>query len=172
MPVLDTKKIRMFKLLKEFLDFEEEIEESSSCMSSHSGGSTLNASASEWVSVVKTSPKPSQEPRKIDYTFVMGILLKKMCPLTQQGQSKHPQLVWLFKSLYEDFPERFKVVGELHADTDSRPYFSFSYQKDGERPINFHAYGKLAYDKGTRFMMSSLNIYMGKESYEDAAVFV
>jgi len=105
---------------------------------------------------------------KIDWEKIMGWTIK-MTPHRGEGFSKHPNLFMLYRELYNDHPERYSLIGELHADEDGRQYFSYRYQKPGDKcSTTFHAYGRLI---GTKFFTNSVDIRIGCEAYPDAAKF-
>ena len=111
-------------------------------------------------------------PFKIDWNRLLNNLMQ-MRPWRSDGYSKHPNLFQFFCDLYKDFPERFRLIGELHAGADGRNYFSFSYEKPGvpSGRVTFHAYGQLS-GTSTKFIFESVDIKCGKtEEYLDAAKF-
>ena len=109
-----------------------------------------------------------QPPRKIDWEKCMGFTIQ-MTPYRGDDWSKHPNLFLHFKSLYQDTPERFSLIGELHAGEDGRNYFSYAYERpDGKGRTTFHAYGRLV---GNRFYTDTVDIAFGAEKYETAAKF-
>ena len=105
---------------------------------------------------------------KIDWERIMRWTIL-MTPQRGEEWSKHPNLYMLYRDIYNDFPERFSLIGELHADDDGRTYFSYRYQRPGEKcSSTFHAYGRLV---GTKFFTDSVDIRIGLEAYPDAAKF-
>lgn len=109
-------------------------------------------------------------PFKIDWNRHMSNVLQ-IKPWRSEGWSAHPNLFELFSEFYKDFPERFRVIGELHSGDDGRNYFSFSYEKPGVPygRVTFHVYGQLS---GNKFTYESVDIKIGKtEEYLNAARF-
>lgn len=60
----------------------------------------------------------------------MNFLMMQMKPYRGDGWSAHPNL-FIFCEFFKEFPERFRLIGELHAGDDGRNYFSFLYEKPG-----------------------------------------
>ena len=107
-------------------------------------------------------------PLKIDWERCMGFTIM-MTPYRGDDWSKHPNLFLLFKELYKEFPERFSLLGELHAAPDGRTYYSYAYEKpETKGRTTFHAYGHLV---GNKFFADSVDIRIGAEKYDDAAKF-
>ena len=116
-------------------------------------------------------PKGARAPNKIDWERQMNFLMMQMKPYRGDGWSAHPNLFQLFCEIFKEFPERFRLIGELHAADDGRNYFSFSYEKPGVPygRVTFHVYGRLS---GTKFINESVDIKFGKtEEYFNAAKF-
>jgi hypothetical protein len=117
------------------------------------------------------APPPARAPFKIDWERQMNFLMMQMKPYRGDGWSAHPNLFQLFCEIFKEFPERFRLIGELHAADDGRNYFSFSYEKPGVPygRVTFHVYGRLS---GTKFINESVDIKFGKtEEYFNAAKF-
>ena len=109
-------------------------------------------------------------PFKIDWNRHIGNVLQRK-PWRSEGWSVNPNLFELFNEFYKDFPERFRVIGELHSGDDGRNYFSFAYEKPGVPygRVTFHVYGQLS---GNKFTYESVDIKIGKtEEYLNAARF-
>lgn len=109
-------------------------------------------------------------PFKIDWNRHIGNVLQRK-PWRSEGWSVNPNLFELFSEFYKDFPERFRVIGELHSGDDGRNYFSFAYEKPGVPygRVTFHVYGQLS---GNKFTYESVDIKIGKtEEYLNAARF-
>jgi len=105
---------------------------------------------------------------KVNYERQMQFTIQKS-PFRGDGWSEHANLFMLFGELYKEFPERFHLTGELHADEDGRNYFSYRYQKPGTKSwATFHAYGNLI---GNKFIVDSVDIGLGAQIYRDAAKF-
>jgi len=105
---------------------------------------------------------------KLDWEKIMCWTIK-MTPHRGEGFSKHPNLYMLYRELHNEHPERYSLIGELHAEDDGRQYFSYRYQKPGDKcSTTFHAYGRLL---GTKFFTDSVDIRIGCEAYPDAAKF-
>ena len=109
-------------------------------------------------------------PFKIDWNRHIGNVLQRK-PWRSEGWSVNPNLFELFSEFYKDFPERFRVIGELHSGDDGRNYFSFAYEKPAVPygRVTFHVYGQLS---GNKFTYESVDIKIGKtEEYLNAARF-
>ena len=107
---------------------------------------------------------------KIDWNRQMNNLMQ-MKPWRSDRFSAHPNLFEFFSDLYKEFPERFRLIGEIHAADDGRNYFSFLYEKPGVPcgRVTFHVYGHLS---STKFTYESVDIRIGKtEDYPNAARF-
>ena len=93
-----------------------------------------------------------------------------------EGKSEHANLFWLYKHIYEEHPERFTHVSDVHSATDGRMYFSVNYTAEseinGKMTTNFHVYGEMSNINGrSKFLFKSLDILSGRQVYENAAVF-
>jgi len=105
---------------------------------------------------------------KMDYVWLLDWTIK-MKPYWGEGWSEHPNLFLLFQHFYETFPERFAIISEIHADNYGRTYFSYRYQRVGDKGYTtFHAYGHFV---GRKFLIDSVDIHIGKQEYHDAAKF-
>lgn len=107
-------------------------------------------------------------PNKVDYDWLLRWTIQ-MKPYRGDDWSQHPNLFLLYQHLYEAYPDRFSVVSEIHGDDEGRTYFSYCYQKPGDKCwSSFHAYGHFV---GRKFLIDSVDIRIGKEEYHDAAKF-
>ena len=107
-------------------------------------------------------------PLKVNYERQMQFTMQRF-PFRGDGWSEHANLFMLFGELYKEFPERFHLTGELHADDDGRTYFSYRYEKPETKSwATFHAYGNLV---GNKFIVDSVDIGLGAQIYKDAAKF-
>lgn len=107
-------------------------------------------------------------PNKLDYDWLLNWTIQ-MKPYRGDDWSQHPNLFLLYQHLYEAYPERFNITSEIKADDDGRTYFSYRYEKPGDKGYStFHAYGHFV---GRRFLIDSVDIRIGKEQYHDAAKF-
>ena len=140
-----------------------------------------------WGGIVKTEEPPVPRPpvarggggggsicsddygvNKIDYAWLLDWTIQ-MKPFWGEGWSEHPNLFLLFQHFYETFPERFAVISEIHADDYGRTYFSYRYQRAGDKGYTtFHAYGHF---RGRKFFIDSVDIHIGKQEYHNAAKF-
>ena len=103
---------------------------------------------------------PAPVPLKIDYSKAMHHLLAKM---GVGKESQHFGLWWHFKNLYDEFPERFSLMGEPHGVGEL--YISFRYTPPSGKYITFHAYGRI---DGVRFVFTRADIKIGDQVYENA----
>jgi hypothetical protein len=105
--------------------------------------------------------------REIKYEKVFNHLMAHMKVFSGQ----HKVLVYHFKNLYREHPERFSLIGKLHGDVGNQ-YFSYLYSEAGEdgheTRATFHIYGHV---NGTKFFMKSMDIKM-ETLYKDAWVWV
>lgn len=107
-------------------------------------------------------------PYKMDYDWLLRWTIQ-MKPFRGDDWSQHPNLFLLYQHLYEAYPERFNITSEIKADDDGRTYFSYRYEKPGDKGYStFHAYGHFV---GRKFLIDSVDIRIGKEQYHDAAKF-
>jgi len=111
-----------------------------------------------------------------NYDYFRQKLFGEMRPTLGDGKSEHANLFWMYKHLYEEHPERFTHVSDIHSAEDGRMYFSINYsansEKNGAMLTNFHIYGEMKNINGRqKFMFRSVDILAGRQMYENAAVF-
>ena len=153
-PVLDAKKFQEFQEFLAWQKAKEEEEDSESVDTS-----------SSWIKKIE---KRDVFVRKIDYSYVMGILMNIVGCRT----GKNPALFWHFKRLYTENPKDFILTGELHTDDLGSNYFSFAYKRGTPGQVNFHAHGTLNCSTGKqRFLVERVDIFIDKEAYLNAANF-
>jgi hypothetical protein len=174
-----------FQLFKEFQAFKKMKEMADKTAAAPAPAPKTFAAVAAAAPVFTPSPAPSsggsvasdddsfaslyrRVPLKVNYESQMQYTIQKF-PFRGDGWSEHANLFMLFGELYKEFPERFRLTGELHADEDGRTYFSYRYDKPGSKSsATFHAYGNLT---GNKFMVDSVDIGLGAQIYKDAAKF-
>jgi hypothetical protein len=122
------------------------------------------------------SSDETKRPHSFDYDWMREKLFGEMRPTMGEGKSQHANLFWMFKHIYEEHPERFTHCSDIHSAEDGRMYFSINYtttsEKNGTLTANFHVYGEMKNVNGrSKFLFRSLDILLGREVYENAAVF-
>jgi hypothetical protein len=111
-----------------------------------------------------------------DYDYFRQKLFAEMRPTLGEGKSEHANLFWMYKHLFEEHPERFTHISDVHSAEDGRMYFSINYtansEKNGTLLTNFHVYGEMKNINGRqKFLFRTVDILAGRQVYENAAVF-
>ena len=122
------------------------------------------------------SSQESRRPHGFDYDWMRNQLFAVMRPMMGEDKSQHPNIFWVYKHIYEEHPERFTHVSDVHSAVDGRMYFSINYtaesETNGKMITNFHVYGEMSNINGkSKFRFRSLDILCGRQVYENAAVF-
>lgn len=122
------------------------------------------------------SSEDSRRPHGFDYDWMRNQLFAKMRPMLGDDKSEHANMFWVYKHIYEEHPERFTHVSDIHSAADGRMYFSVNYtvesETNGRMTTNFHVYGEMSNINGkNKFRFRSLDILCGRQVYENAAVF-
>ena len=122
------------------------------------------------------SSEDSRRPHRFDYDWMRNQLFGMMRPMLGEGKSEHAGMFWLYKHIYEEHPERFTHVSDVHSAADGRMYFSINYtaesEMNGKMTTNFHVYGEMSNINGkNKFLFRTLDILAGRQVYENAAVF-
>ena len=107
--------------------------------------------------------RTAQQVRKIDYEESMNFLMSRV---PYSYDAPHAQLFLHFRSLHQEFPERFALTGELHGMVADDTYYSFRYYEKTTAGstvyYTFHAHCSIV---GHRLRYKKVTLRMGDQDY-------